>query len=87
MGRSLHYGLRLLVLMAVVAFVSLVLAPAPRQIGPYDSALSSLTMVTDAQAAPSCPMTYCPGLHTNCGGIQNPTKCQGQGIHCKTVSC
>jgi len=87
MRRSLHYALRLWVIVAVIAFGSSLLAPAPQQTGPYASALSSLALGTVALATPSCPMTYCPGLHTNCGGIQNPTKCQGQGTHCRTVSC
>ncbi len=86
MCRSLHYGSRLFILVAVFASVSL-LAPAPQQAGPYVSALSSLVLGTDAHTA-SCPQQYCPGLHTQCGlrlGIQTKCKITGQG--CSTVNC
>ena len=89
MRRSLRYGLRLCVVMAVLGSVSLLFAPTPQQGSPYGSALSNLTMVSEAHAA-TCPQQYCPGIHTQCGlrlGIFTKCKITQGGNTCTTVNC
>jgi hypothetical protein len=92
MCRLLHYGFRLGMIMVVVAFVSLVLASAPPQIGPYTSALSTLAMGAAAHAAPpACAQAKCGigvCLHTICcDNLGQATKCKFTGKGCSTASC
>ena len=91
MFRLLRYGFRLSMIVAVVAFLSLVLAPGPQPTSPYASALSVLAMGSAAHAdPPACAHTKCDAscLHTVCcDNLGQPTKCKFTVQGCSTASC
>ena len=90
MSKFLRYGFRLGMIVALVAFFSLVLAPRQPQANPYVSALSDLATGFAATAAPPvCAQTKCNGcIHTLCcDNIGQTTKCKFKGSGCTTASC
>ncbi len=90
MSRSLRFALRLALVVAVVAALQLVTAPAPGGGSPYVSSLSSLG-VSPALAAPGCNTKYCakePGRKSpTCHQSTSPYNCSASGNVCTVTAC
>ena len=88
MRKGLNRTLKLAIVLLALAGLSVLLSPSPTEHSPYASALSSLSVVSDALAA-KCTHVYCSHL-TYCtqGDNTHHTNCiQGAPQMCRDVAC
>ena len=89
MSRTARYGLRILVVIAIVSLLPM-LFNSPRQApGPYVSALSNLT-ASQAFAGTKCSYQGCTGgsrYNTVCGKATSASNCQNYKGFCLSSGC
>jgi len=80
------YALRSIAIAAVLASLSLVIAPESQVGTPYSSAISTVALGTDALAAP-CSKVYCSHGSRCVSDPQRKDNCRFVVGGCQTIAC